>query len=203
MFTKEQKKKLNILGNLTRDYLYKNEKRVANAIHEAVELLEVQLAAAPNSENELLNEFKKEFGLDFSDAFNKFVIACYNTAQYDRALEVCGMVEKYVLIPIGDKCPFQMSEYYSSGKHSARILAEKLEVYTTATEEGVVPSIMGAEGAEAFSEFQYKFMNGIDSVTGKVRQTVVSAEYKKIEKQVKDGTFLWFGFLKYRTVNEL
>jgi len=55
---------------------------------------------------------------------------------------------------LDDLCPFQMGEYYSEGEHGPRIIREKMVAADKAMQTGALISPMGAEGAEAFSEFQ-------------------------------------------------
>ena len=94
MFNNDDLVKLKTLGDIALNHLYKNDKRVANALWSALEILQKQLEANIQEKQLLLKEFKKAFGMDFEDAFNRFAIACYNTAQYFRGLEACEMVEE-------------------------------------------------------------------------------------------------------------
>lgn len=98
MFNDNELLKLNTLGGIALNHLYRNDKRVANAIWSALEILQEQLVANNSEKKLLLKAFKKAFGMDFEDAFNEFCIACYNTAQYFRGLEACDLAEKFDLI---------------------------------------------------------------------------------------------------------
>jgi tetratricopeptide (TPR) repeat protein len=111
------------------------------------------------------------------------------------------LMDAYNLMPqraLSELCPFQMAEYYSGGEHTQRIIHEKMDAYTKAIERNEVPTIMSAEGAEAFSRFQEEFMRGTDSLTGKKRGKLLEREQRAIEKSIKKGEFLWSGFLRYR-----
>lgn len=360
------------LGVIAKSHLYENDKRVANAIHEAFDVLNGGLSASPQNVGVLIGQFERVFGFECVDAFNELMIACYNTAQYDRAIEVCDLMELRGLVSITDLqkeraellghqgniaasekilrevldadpnnvwnyinlgdlyyvwqvlpenqdlsraeswyykaldqglgnsadgaelaerlgdvcverlrrksekqllqlleeehmghyqslyelksnvrvggvnsvvlqhiqnlilhkvkseehveqaldvlmgaynlmpqdylhglCPFQMKEYYSDGEHSARILKDKMDAYIAAVEKREVPDLLGAEGSERFSHFQIEFMQGLDPVTGKQREKVVNAEYKRTKKQIESGNFVWMGFVKYRHVSDL
>ncbi len=367
MSNQQEKEHLKKLGQITKDYLYDNDKRVVNAIQEGFEISKKQLEDGA-LKDEIAQEFKKSFGMSFDDAFDQLLIACYNTAQYERGLEVCDFFEKfelgqheeiireraelfghlgefvkaekilqdllvsesdeiwnyislgdlyyfwqilpekqdlkraenwyykafdrqlgagtedgfvllerlgevcverlrrkaekdllqmleeahigkwmalqelkrtvyisgpdsvvfnhlqmeifhryndldkannalriltdaYNLMPskaLDDLCPFQMSEYYCSGEHTNRIVTEKIEAFIKEMETGNVLSPARAEGAEAFSLFQEKFMEGIDGVTGQKRSKLLQDEQKAIAKQIKTGEFIWTGFVKYR-----
>jgi len=98
MFNSDDLSKLKTLGGITLSHLYNNNKRVANAIWSALEILQKQLEANTQGKELLLKEFKKAFGMDFEDAFNEFAIACYNTAQYFRGMEACDLAEKFGLM---------------------------------------------------------------------------------------------------------
>ena len=104
---------------------------------------------------------------------------------------------------LDDLCPFQMAEYYAQGEHTARIVSEKFEAFQRAVERNEVSPPTGAEGAEAFSDFQKEFMDGIDQVTGEKRRNVLEKEHKRIAKLMRNGEFVWTGFVKFRGINDL
>lgn len=373
MFSPKKLSKLKTLGQITKAHMGDNDKRVANAVHEAFEIMEKEVRVYPQRRDEILRHFKGAFGLAHNEAWEECIIACYNTAQYHRGLEFCRLAEKLNLLPddeleaeraqfyghlgefvkaeealdhllqrdpknvwsyinygdlyylwqllpekqnlhkaeewyykafdkdigvgaedgtvlierlgdicveklrrtaekkllkmlvdlriggwrtlekfkqgvyvsssesvifhhlqteifnknqnlqkankalailtdaynlmsqkyLNDYCPFEMAEYYGEGEHTERIIAEKMEAYTRALEQGRVPSLVGAEGAEAFSKFQEEFMQGVDAVTGKKRARALKDEQGIIQKQVDKGQFLWFGFVKYRGIDDL
>lgn len=384
MFTPEQANKISALGHIVRDHLNQNDKRVANGIQEALEMLAEQLASPVASPADTLKknsvgQFERLFGLDPEESIETFMLACYNTAQYDRALEICALAEKYELLPkdeileeraelyghlgqlskaekilsdfweqdpedvwnyirfgdlywtwqvlpekqnlqqaeswyykalnkqvgagtedgvdllerlgdvcverlrrssekrllemleqlhigswrtlgdlqrtvyltgpdsvvfnhlqmeifhkisgiskakgiekaneclrtlmnaynlipqryLNELCPFQMSEYYSQGEHTSRIVAEKMQAFIEAMSAGQVQPPTGAEEAEGFSDFQEKFMQGRDGLTGKKRSEILAQEQKQIKKLIDKGEFIWTGFLKFRSINDL
>ena len=98
MFSKEDIEKLKNLGNIALFHINKNDKRVANAICEAFDILKKQLEA-DSGHKELQKVFYRNFGMNFADSFDALVISCYNTAQYFRALEACELAEKFKLLP--------------------------------------------------------------------------------------------------------
>ena len=372
IFDAAEQSNIGTLGRIARRHLDANDKRVANAISEAFQILRGKFRS-DSRRAEAAHEFKKLFGMGVNDAVDEFMVACYNTAQYERGLDMCdiaetyqlssadevaseraqlhghlgefskaerilsGLVERhpsdvshyisygdlyyvwqvlpekqdlhkaerwyyrafdrqlgagteagfdllerlgdvcverlrrsaekrflemmrqlaigdwlalqtfkqsvygagpespvfnhlqmeishkakdikqtnsllgvltnaYNLMPqrtLDDLCPFQMAEYYAQGEHVARIVSEKFEAFQRAVERNEVSPPTGAEGAEAFSDFQKEFMNGIDQVTGEKRRNVLEKEHKRIAKLMRNGEFVWTGFVKFRGINDL
>lgn len=129
MFTQEQLLKLKTFGLIAKQHLYENDKRVVNCFQEAFEILEVQLIGFVEEKNYILKHFKKTLGFGFPDAFNEFEIACYNTAQYERGLEICDLAEKFELIPQDDILSERAELYGHLGefKKAEQILTQLLE----------------------------------------------------------------------------
>lgn len=372
MFNDTEQNKLKTLGEIARKHLGGNDKRVANAICEAFEILDSALRLI-SEQRLVMPAFEKHFGLSAEEAVEEFMVACYNTAQYERGLEMCNAADRYGLWPkedilseraelyghlgecskaekilsdlikqdpdnvqhyinygdlyyvwqvlpeeqnleraeswyykafdrhlgagtenglsllerlgevcverlrrssekrllemmerlsigywpalaelrrtvyltgpesvvlnhlqmkihhkvrdikeanqslgilmnaynlmpqrdLHDVCPSQMAEYYAQGEHTARIIAEKFDAFHRAVEEGRASLPTSTEGAEAFSEFQEKFMAGLDEATSKKRSDVLRKEQKDIEKLIKKGEFIWTGFIKFRHIGDL
>lgn len=376
VFTQEEQNTLRRLGAIAERHLEENDKRVVNAIAEALEILEKVLKndASVEARAAAVKQFENDFRFSAEEAYEEFVVACFNTAQYDRGLEICAMMRAYDLVSeeddvradeaefyghlgeiakaeailfamlgkdpqniwnyirlgdlyyfwqllpekqdlpraehwyykafdmelgagtddgielcerLGDVCverlcrsaeeklfalferlriggrqtfealkdnvylrglesvifqhiqgmlmqkagdteraneyldiltnaynlmpqrdlgdwsPFQMTECYTPGEHTARIMSEKFAAYQRKIEAGRITPFAGAEGAEAFSKFQYDFMQEIDAVTGWRRDKVVADEQKQIKKSIRKGTFVWMGFVKFRNIREI
>jgi len=172
------------------------------------------------TENELLNVFEKlsigswktviqlkesirMVGYD-SPLFNHMQGALFNkTSSIDEAnkyLQV--LMDFYNLQPqerLDGLSPFEMVEYMPQGEYEIRIRNEMTEDFM-GTQKDVSPdSPAGAEFSDKFSEFQIRFMDQKDFVTGKKRRKVIDDERKKTAKKFERGELPWMGFLKYRS----
>lgn len=114
MFTQEEQNTLRRLGAIAEQHLEENDKRVVNAIGEAFGILEKVLKnnAAIEARVAAVKQFASNFGFSAEEAYEEFIIACFNTAQYDRGLEICAMMRAYDLILEEDNVRVDEAEFY-------------------------------------------------------------------------------------------
>ncbi|MBU0648729.1 hypothetical protein KJ969_01305 [Patescibacteria group bacterium] len=86
--SQEQEELLKKLGQIARMSLGYNDKRVANALCQALDILSAALKEIDSSEFKgLLKQFERISGWDISDLSEELLIACLNTSQFERGLE--------------------------------------------------------------------------------------------------------------------
>ncbi|MFH1426968.1 MAG: hypothetical protein ABIG60_00335 [Patescibacteria group bacterium] len=92
-FNQEQKDILKQLGEIAQIYLYQNEKRVTNALHQALEILSIVFKEAElNRREAILEEFEEFTEWDRFDLFEELLVACLNTSQSERGLEIIDLL---------------------------------------------------------------------------------------------------------------
>ena len=95
-FTDEQKSELAQLGDIAGARLNENDKRVANALYAALEMLRAAHKGDGGAEGaaakELLEAFEEAVGWDARDLADELIAACHNTSQCDRGLEAIDML---------------------------------------------------------------------------------------------------------------
>lgn len=92
------------LGAIAWEYLNENDKRVANALHELLQALEAALNAAPDrqSREAALRAFRKQSRWAPADLVDELLIACLNSGQYERGLDVCDAAVRMGICNEGD-----------------------------------------------------------------------------------------------------
>jgi len=92
-FNQKQQEILKQLGEIAEIYLYQNDKRVANSLHQALEILSAAVKQADSGEfKTILKEFERITKWDKSDLSEELLTACLNTSQADRGLEIIDML---------------------------------------------------------------------------------------------------------------
>lgn len=95
IFTLDELKKLyrnGMIFSINRD----NDKRIANALHEILQVVTPHFvkASTPAEHKRIGKQLKMAIILNVEELYNELIIACLNTAQYDRGLEICDTFEK-------------------------------------------------------------------------------------------------------------
>lgn len=130
-FTPEIAKKLIELGEIASANFRDNEKRIANALYEALEIVTGVLIKEGNGHVEKLakKEFRGFVGLSPEEAYEEFYVACLNTGQYDRALQMIDSVQKSGLIEEDDLIDDRVELLARNGRaeEAEKLLIEKLE----------------------------------------------------------------------------
>jgi len=105
LFTPEEANKIVDLGMVAAKNLDYNDKRVANALHEALEILKTEIQKANGAgvnTKPILKNFESLLRVE-ADAWPDMLIsACLNTGQYDRGLEICDTLENMGLFEPAD-----------------------------------------------------------------------------------------------------
>ena len=94
-FTDEQKSELAQLGDIAEAHLNKNNKRAANALYAALEMLygaHKSAGTESGAAKDLMEAFEQAVGWDAHDLADELIIACHNTSQCDRGLEAIDML---------------------------------------------------------------------------------------------------------------
>lgn len=91
----EDQEEFRELGRIANKHLYENNKRVANALDDALEKLAPLFEQCKlEDRGELLCEFGDIIDFEDDDWFDELMIACLNTGQYERGLYICDRLEK-------------------------------------------------------------------------------------------------------------
>src|SRR3989338_4264403 len=100
IFSKEDAASLVELSGIAISHFYDNSKRVVNSLYEILMIVKPYFLE-PHLEKEkrkILQVFKQVTSENLNDLMEELIVACLNTAQYDRGLEVLNM-----LVEIGVK----------------------------------------------------------------------------------------------------
>ena len=100
IFSKEDAASLVELSGIAISHFYDNSKRVVNSLYEILMIVKPYFLE-PHLEKEkrkILRVFKQVTSENLNDLMEELIVACLNTAQYDRGLEVLNM-----LVEIGVK----------------------------------------------------------------------------------------------------
>ncbi len=101
-FSPEEAIKISLLGGIADENIHHNEKRVANAICELLEILANILNQNSSDHALVTKEWRMYSEWKVEEAFAHCMNACLNTAQYERGIDLCELLEKSGALPVSE-----------------------------------------------------------------------------------------------------
>lgn len=90
-----------------------NDKRIANALHEALEMLaKHHRSASLADQKRMTKEWESLVGMRLNESIGMVIDACLNTGQYDRGLALCDILVKDALLS-PNECRAERAEFYT------------------------------------------------------------------------------------------